>query len=164
MEIIEAQSDEQIKEVARLAKTIWTEHYTPIIGLEQAEYMIVNFQSKTAIAEQIKEKGYDYFLLVENGNNIGYMGLQVQDEQLFLSKIYVSKECRGKGYGSKSFEFADKYAKENNCSEIYLTVNKNNHTSIAVYEKSGFVKTDAVVAEIGNGYVMDDYIMTRECV
>ena len=42
-----------------------------------------------------------------------------------------------------------------------LAVNKNNATAIAAYLKHGFRIADAVVKEIGGGFVMDDYIMER---
>lgn len=44
-------------------------------------------------------------------------------------------------------------------SAIYLTVNKHNESSIAVYRKFGFRMADAVTTAIGGGFVMDDYIM-----
>ena len=40
-----------------------------------------------------------------------------------------------------------------------MTVNRNNTGSVAAYEKMGFQKVREQVAEIGGGYVMDDYIM-----
>ena len=161
MEITKVYSSKDVEDVARVANIVWSEHYTPIIGVEQVEYMIDKFQSSTAILQQIKENNYEYFLLKENEQSIGYIGLQVQGSQLFLSKIYMQKSFRGKGFGKSSFDFIEKYACEHGCTEIYLTVNKNNHNSIAVYEKSGFKKTNEAVANIGNGYVMDDYIMTK---
>ena len=161
MEITKVHNSKDVEEVARVANIVWSEHYTPIIGAGQVEYMIDKFQSPTAIAQQIKDDKYEYFLLKENEQSIGYIGLQVQENQLFLSKIYIQKEHRGNGFGRISFNYIEEYAHKHNCTEIYLTVNKNNHSSIAVYEKSGFQKTNEAVADIGNGYVMDDYIMSR---
>jgi diamine N-acetyltransferase len=60
----------EIEKVASLAREIWTEHYTPIIGQEQVEYMLENFQSAGAIKEQI-QTGVLYYLL-SNLNRIGY--------------------------------------------------------------------------------------------
>jgi ribosomal protein S18 acetylase RimI-like enzyme len=40
-----------------------------------------------------------------------------------------------------------------------LNVNKANPT-VAFYKKFGFTITEETVAHIGEGYVMDDYIMT----
>jgi RimJ/RimL family protein N-acetyltransferase len=48
------------------------------------------------------------------------------------------------------------------CKSIDLTVNKYNTNSIKAYEKMGFEKIDSVVMDIGNGYVMDDYVMKKE--
>jgi ribosomal protein S18 acetylase RimI-like enzyme len=40
-----------------------------------------------------------------------------------------------------------------------LAVNKHNAQAIAAYRKNGFRVADAVVKDIGGGFVMDDYIM-----
>ena len=41
-----------------------------------------------------------------------------------------------------------------------LTVNKRNVLPIRAYERFGFRRAEAVVKEIGGGFVMDDYRMT----
>ena len=45
---------------------------------------------------------------------------------------------------------------------VRLNVNKYNTKSIAAYRKSGYEVIDTVVADIGRGYVMDDYIMQKQ--
>lgn len=44
-------------------------------------------------------------------------------------------------------------------SSIYLTCNKYNKHSLAVYEKFGFQWIDSVQTDIGNDFIMDDYIL-----
>ena len=61
IDIVEVMDSNQIKETAMLAHSIWNQHYTPIIGKEQVDYMLANFQSEQAIKEQMDE-GYRYFL------------------------------------------------------------------------------------------------------
>ena len=39
-EVKKAEADKQIREIADLANEIWNEHFTPIIGKEQVEYMV----------------------------------------------------------------------------------------------------------------------------
>ena len=156
----EVSTEYQIEIVETLAREIWTEHYVPIIGKEQVDYMLASFQSRQAIREQIRT-GIAYYLIREDDAHIGYMAVQPKGRELFLSKIYVKLSRRGLGYGKKAVQFAEKVAKELNLDKIALTVNKNNVNSIKAYEKIGFKNTGSVVQDIGNGFVMDDYIMEK---
>jgi ribosomal protein S18 acetylase RimI-like enzyme len=152
-------TEEQIKTTARLAMEIWTEHFTAIIGADQVEYMLDKIQSENAIADQIQNKGYTYFLIEDNNQAIGYCAIAQQDKTLFLSKLYILKNMRGKGLARKTIDFVKTIALERNLESITLTVNKNNTGPIAAYEKIGFVNTGPIVQDIGGGFVMDDYKM-----
>ena len=52
----------QISAIEELAYDIWHEHYTPIIGKKQVDYMLKKFQSSKAMNEQI-QNGSLYFLI-----------------------------------------------------------------------------------------------------
>ncbi|WP_036379444.1 GNAT family N-acetyltransferase [Muricauda sp. MAR_2010_75] len=147
--------------VADLAKIIWTEHYTPIIGLEQVNYMLDKFQSENAIQEQL-EKGIAYYLLQFKDEFVGYFSYSINEDALFLSKLYVLKSARGNGVAKVGLSFMQSQAKELNLAKIRLTVNKYNSDSIAAYEKMGFLNVDSIVQDIGGGYVMDDYVLERK--
>ncbi len=157
---IAVSTENQIQIVESLAGEIWTEHYIPIIGKEQVDYMLEKFQSKQAIAEQIRA-GVLYFLIQEDDEFIGYMAVQPKGRELFLSKIYVKSAQRGKGYGKKAVQYAETLAKESGLCKVVLTVNKNNVNSIKAYEKIGFKNTGSIIQDIGNGFVMDDYKMEK---
>lgn len=152
-------SDEQIEQVISLAREIWTEHYTSIIGIEQVNYMLDKFQSNSVIKQQIDE-GLHYFLL---GNDIpiGYLALKVESPDLFVSKIYLLASFRNQGYGKLLMQFTENFGQENNCTQLKLTVNKYNLTTIQAYKKLGFTQKREVVFDIGNGYIMDDYEMVK---
>ena len=159
--IIEVTDQRQIDIVASLAKEIWTECYTPIIGRDQVEYMLCTFQSKDAISVQIHTEGCRYFLIEEDGAYVGYLGVQSKDRELFLSKIYIEASRRGKGLGRKAVQFLEHLASLRNLKKISLTVNKNNLQSIKAYEKMGFTNLGSVVQDIGNGFIMDDFKMEK---
>ncbi|OUS31821.1 hypothetical protein A9Q98_02535 [Thalassotalea sp. 42_200_T64] len=55
---------QDIDQVIDIARIIWTEHYTPIIGIEQVEYMLSNFQSAQTITEQISTGNHQYYLII----------------------------------------------------------------------------------------------------
>ena len=93
---------------------------------------------------------------------IGYTGVRPDGEgKLFLSKLYILKPYRGQGYASEAFAFLERLCAEEGLSAIWLTVNRFNTNTIAVYEKKGFVTVRTQVADIGSGFVMDDYIMEK---
>jgi len=156
----EVSTENQIEIVESLAKDIWTEHYIPIIGKEQVEYMLENFQSKRAISEQIGA-GFLYFLMEEENQFIGYVAVLPKGNELFLSKIYIASSKRSKGYGKKAIQFIEKLAAEKALKRVVLTVNKNNVYTIKAYEKIGFKNAGSVIQDIGSGYVMDDYKMEK---
>ena len=146
--------------IAQLADTIWREHYTPIIGAAQVSYMVNKFQSAEAIANQVKE-GILYYLIFYNSHPTGYFAFEKKDKELFLSKFYVQKEHRGKGIGKSAMDFITKEAEHLHCDQITLTVNKHNSDAIAAYEKMGFHNLGGIVQDIGNGFVMDDFLLIK---
>ncbi|MEN8797925.1 MAG: GNAT family N-acetyltransferase [Flavobacteriaceae bacterium] len=146
--------------VVALADSIWREHYTPIIGRDQVDYMLLNFQSAEAIKSQIDE-GASYYLLLHNNSPAGYFSFYLKESELFLSKIYLRKSLRGKGLGGKMLDFIQDEAANNGLKQISLTVNKNNTKTIAAYSKLGFRKVKPLVIDIGNGFVMDDFLMEK---
>jgi RimJ/RimL family protein N-acetyltransferase len=148
-----------IEAVAALADIIWREHYTPIIGAEQVAYMLENFQSYDAINHDVKNAISIYYLVMRESEAVGYIGIKLDMERVFLSKIYIHSDQRGKGVGKQTLEAVKDIARSKSLNEIHLTVNKYNTNSIEAYKKFGFIVTGDVCADIGEGYVMDDYTM-----
>ena len=160
--IIPAGNDSSIHEIANLAEEIWHQHFTPIIGEAQVNYMVEKFQSYPALQTQIKQDGYEYFQLFSSQTFAGYMGIHQEENSLFLSKLYIKKDCRGQHLATEALNFLIKSCKERDLRKIWLTCNRHNENTLAVYDHLGFVITDEQAADIGNGFVMDDYILTLE--
>ena len=152
-------SENEVQLVADLAYIIWNEHYVPIIGQDQVNYMVANFQSAEAMAKQIQAEGYEYYIIRQLSVPAGYISIKLTDNELFLSKFYIIKEKRGTGLGKEGLKFICNRAKTLSAKSIKLTVNKYNTNSIKAYEKMGFVNAGSIVTDIGEGFVMDDYIM-----
>ncbi len=157
IKLVEVKTEQQIEATAALADEIWHEWFPSILSAEQIDYMVDKFQSVPAVTKQLAD-GYTYYILRKGDARIGYTAIRTDaDGRLFLSKIYIKKEYRGNGYASEVFAFLKDYCREHNLCAIWLTVNKHNDNSIAVYKKSGFHIVGEDVTDIGNGYVMDDY-------
>lgn len=151
----------QIDIVASLATEIWRQHYTPIIGAAQIEYMLTQFQSPTAITRQITHEHYKYYLLETDDTAQGYLAVQPQGDCLFLSKLYVRAAARTHGHARAALHFVEQYARQLQLKQLALTVNRQNLLAITIYERLGFIKIGSVVADIGGGFVMDDYRMEK---
>lgn len=164
--ILQAQSDVDIQTIGALANEIWHEHYADILQAEQIDYMVEKFQSPAAITKDIRQGGYMYYLARNSETPAGYCAIHPEDsgKTVFISKIYVKKEFRDKGLATRFLENVLAEAKQQGCQKLWLTVNKENKGSIAAYKKLGFVIEDAMVTDIGSGFVMDDYIMSRPCI
>ncbi len=158
MKFLEVKFD-NIKELAELASEIWHEYWPCILSVEQINYMVDKFQSEHAILEQIKNENYTYYFILKDGNKCGYFGISRKEDYLFLSKLYIKKEYRHQGIGRIAFGEIKNIAKNYGYTKIKLTVNKNNKHTINAYLKYRFAIVAQDVTDIGNGFVMDDYIM-----
>lgn len=156
---IEKMQNKEIETMSLLAQDIWREYSVCFITPEQIEYMLKKFQSSDSIKQQIDKEDYEYYFIKDQENYAGYFAIQPKRNKLFLSKIYIKKEYRNKGVGKKSLEFIKKRSKALNLDKIELTVNKYNENTIKAYKKWGFTLQKEAKVNIGNDFVMDDYIL-----
>ncbi|MCB4809111.1 GNAT family N-acetyltransferase [Tamlana sp. 62-3] len=160
IKFFKAESIIDFETIEVLAKTIWQVHYTPIIGEDQVAYMLKKYQSAEAIQMQI-ESGYIYFIIKSANEALGYLAIKPEQNSLFLSKLYVLKRFRGKGFGKQAIAFVEAEALKMGLLKIRLTVNKYNSQSIKAYKSIGFITTKKLLIDIGSGFVMDDYEMLK---
>ena len=160
-QIIKAENPLHFQQISELARIIWSEHYTPIIGSKQVSYMLDKFQSERAITEQIQQ-GTEYYLLLQPEKPLGYFCISKKEDSIFLSKLYVLSESRGQGLGKMALTFIKNRKVDLGYHKISLTVNKYNHNSIKAYKKMGFKMIKSLVQDIGNNYIMDDYYLEKD--
>ena len=162
IEFAPVKTTEQIQELAELASEIWHEYFPCLLTEEQITYMVDRFQSVRAISDQIEKQDYEYFILFDNEEMVGYLGIQPQEGSLFLSKIYLRAPYRGKGYASQAFAFIEQICRDRALEAIWLTVNKGNEQAINAYRAKGFRVIREQKVDIGNGFFMDDYVMQKD--
>lgn len=159
MNLIKANS-EDIPIIIELTKKIWPVAYGEILSKAQLDYMIDKFYNETALRELI-QKGHVFYLAQDDEDNyVGFVSYEINSEpnKTKIHKIYVLPETQGTGLGRQFFELVKEKAIENNQEAIFLNVNKYNN-AIHFYYKLGFIKIKDEVIDIGNDYVMDDYVM-----
>jgi len=153
-------SHTDIELLRTLAREIWTTCYPGIISMDQIEYMLDLMYSNETIYNEISE-GVIWEVLEYKSKPIGFIAVTISDDGTAkLNKLYMKNVHHGKGLGQQALEHVVGLAKKQDLKEVHLTVNKGNINAIKAYERFGFVRTDDVVNDIGNGYVMDDFIYT----
>lgn len=159
MNIIKATKN-QLIEIHKLSHKIWPIAYKDVISKSQIEYMLDMMYSVASLENQFDND--NVFLLVEENNNfVGYASYEINIDNTSktkLHKLYVLPETQGKGYGKSLINAIKEEAIKNNNSSIFLNVNKKNIAK-DFYLNYGFIIAEETVLNIGNDFVMDDYIM-----
>lgn len=150
----------QLPIVKDLAYSIWPSTYGEILSSEQLNYMLDNFYSVANLENQM-DNDQIFELLLEDNNVVGYLGYEFNCKEtglLKIHKIYLLPETQGKGFGKFMIEEVIKIAKNNHQKGVFLNVNKYNKAQV-FYQKFGFTIIREEVIDIGNDYIMDDYVM-----
>lgn len=153
-----------IKIIQEITNITWPITYGEILSQTQLDYMLSLFYSEEALAKQIENKEQLFYLISDSESTIGFIGIEhnYKNEAVTkIHKIYLLPETQGKGYGKIVFESIEKLALENNSTALLLNVNRFN-TALNFYKKLGFEIKETVDIEIGNGYLMEDYVMGKQ--
>ena len=146
--------------VCALAREVWRHHYPPIIGSAQTEYMLAQRYRPELVRDELA-RGIWWDVLSEEGALLAFASSLPWEPRgtIKLDKLYVHPGHQRLGYGGALLEHTCERAARFGYSRVILAVNKRNVNAINAYLKHGFRIAEAVVKDIGCGFVMDDYIM-----
>ena len=153
-----------IKTIQKITNITWPVTYGEILSQAQLDYMLGLFYSDEALSKQIQNKEQLFYLISDENAVIGFIGIEHNHKSEAITKIhkvYLLPETQGKGYGRIVFDEIEKMASENNSTALLLNVNRFN-TALNFYKKIGFEIKETVDIEIGNGYLMEDYVMEKK--
>lgn len=153
-----------IEPLITLVREIWYQHYPGIITVKQIEYMLEQRYSPGAIRAEIESAAAQWVKLLVNGRLGGFASYETNRSMraVKLDKLYVHALFRGRGCGAALVRHVEQAARAQGCDQVYLQVNRNNFDSIAVYRRIGFEVMDKVRTDIGGGFHMDDYVMSKD--
>lgn len=151
--IIELPKLKDFESVNQLAKQVHNLHveWRPDLFLSVEEVI-----QKEDFEEMLKNKSI--VVAKRQEEIVGYMTFSISEKNhhgvrfrryLKIDAICVDEEFRGNGIGTALLKFAKEKAKENGCTDLFLTANEENKNAIKLYEKFGFkVKSIAYSMEI----------------
>jgi GNAT superfamily N-acetyltransferase len=149
--------------VAALARTIWLAHYTSIISKEQIEYMLRGRFTPENLERYLDADDRWMHVLRVDGASSGYLSYSFSGKprELKLEQLYLLPGLHGRGIGKFMLGHVERHARELSCDTLMLQVNKRNETAIRAYRGTGWTVREEATFDIGNGYVMDDYVMQK---
>lgn len=153
----------QLHVVRDLAYKIWPDAYGEILSEAQLDYMLENFYALPALEEQLNHK-HVFLLAEEEGVFYGFASYEINCKnsgKTKLHKIYVLPESQGKGVGKLLLNEVEKAARESGNKRLFLNVNRYNIAQ-DFYKRLGFKIVHEEDIPIGNGYLMEDFVMEKE--
>ena len=146
--------------IARLAREIWPDAYDTILSDAQIRYMLDWLYTPEALARQAAE-GQQFYLLSDAGEPIGFFAVgPVQPDVWKLFKLYLLPQHQGKGLGSYMLAQAEQRVQAAGIGTLTLNVNRHNPAR-HLYTKRGYEIHETRDIPIGEGYFMNDYILSK---
>ncbi|WP_029269693.1 GNAT family N-acetyltransferase [Flavobacterium sp. KJJ] len=152
-----------LKTIQEIAHLTWPLTYGEILSKEQLDYMLNLIYSDEALKTQFEKKEQLFYLILDDETTVGFIGIEHNYKNGFVTrihKIYLLPETQGKGIGKKVIAEIEKLAFEKKSIALSLNVNRFNN-ALRFYQKLGFEVTDEVNIDIGNGFLMEDYVMEK---
>lgn len=145
----------------RLAERIWRASYAEMISAGQIDYMLGWMYSAEKIAAEMAG-GILWQVVGIGGEDAGFLSLTFHPAALAeLNKLYLLPELHGSGHGQAMLAHALALAAARGATELRLRVNKRNERALRCYRRAGFTIIEDIVAAIGGGFVMDDFVLSR---
>jgi len=175
VEIVRA-TESDLLAISELAGIIWQACYPGIITQAQIDYMLARMYALEVMRDEIHSQGIRYELLLVSGKPVGFAsygpievgtlrrGVQTPQRAVpafKLHKLYLRPERHGHGLGSRLLQHVEHEVRNAGARRLILSVNKRNTKAITAYRRNGYDVADSIVTDIGNGFVMNDYVMAK---
>ncbi len=149
---IKAFTPQNFAEIYNFMYPLWQETYGQILPKAQIDFLVDKFFSEKGLQEY-RKKGYEYYKL----GDFGVLVFVEREEDVYMDKLYLQPQARGKNYPAEAFAFMAKRGKD-----IRLSANQANARALRCYHKNGFVIEQTIDVPLGNGMVNHDYILVKK--
>lgn len=153
---------DEAEAVVALAGRVWRAHYPGIISPEQIEYMLEQ-RYRPVLVRQFLARGDIWLAARAEGVLVGFAhGHPLVGGDYKLDKLYVDLDWQRHGIGGALIREMVARAAGSGRARLVLRVNRRNQQAIDAYLKHGFTVVTLHLEDIGNGFIMDDYVMAQE--
>lgn len=153
---------DEAETVVGLAGRVWRAHYPGIISPQQIEYMLEQ-RYRPVLVRQFLARGDVWLAARAEGVLVGFAhGHPLTEGDYKLDKLYVDLDWQRQGIAGALIRELAARARQHGYGRLALRVNRQNQQAIDAYLKHGFTVVTIHLEDIGDGFIMDDYVMTKE--
>ena len=134
MEIIKAETEDS-SEIISLVGEVWRE-YDCILNTDVEEQHLLD------PGNYFRQRGGDFWIVRENGVLIATVGVSIEGELAEMKTLYVRKEARGGGLGTRLANLAMETAKRRGAERMELWSDTRFTDAHRMYERLGFTRFD----------------------
>lgn len=160
---IEKCTEEHFSSIRAIAEEVWPVAYSAILSGPQLAYMMDMMYSNPSLQKQVDEKQHHFIIAKENEEPLGFASFEFNYEGTRTTKIhklYIYTHHQGKGIGKQLIDYVSSEAKNAQQNIVSLNVNRNN-SALNFYQRLGFTIVKEEDIPIGNGYLMEDYVIEK---
>ena len=152
----------ELPAIAALAREVWQATYLGIITQEQIDFMLAQRYSSKRLNEDLQSADKWLNQAFVGEQRIGFAFCELSKGEYKLDKLYLHPDFQRQGAGGMLIAHVAAHARKLGYPAVILAVNKNNEQAIKAYRKHGFTVRESIKTDIGQGFIMDDYIMEKQ--
>ena len=157
--------ENDIAAIRQTALEVWPKVYANLLTSEQISYMMDMMYSSDVIIRELAS-GVRWFIVKCNNEIAGYASIYPTELNgtpvVKLDKLYLRECFRKQGVGKQLLMYIVQEAQNAGVTKLILNVNKYNTSAQAAYKRWGFTLAKSEVNDIGNGFVMDDFVFVLD--
>lgn len=124
--------------------------------------MLKKMYNRAELLSQLQQ-GYTFLVAEEDDIDLGFAVFSIIDSTNHiykLHKLYVLPEVHGKGLGKLLINEVVNLVRKVGGGSLELNVNRENN-AVKFYKAAGFTVKETVDLDIGNDFLMNDYVMHK---
>ncbi|MBD0255253.1 MAG: GNAT family N-acetyltransferase [Cytophagales bacterium] len=149
--------------IRRIALRTWPVTFRSILSPAQIDYMLDWLYTEASLHGQLHRQGHTFLLARAGGEPLGFASCEPNyqgTDKTKLHKLYVLPEAHGHGVGRALVDAVTEIAQGHGNAALRLNVNRQN-VAIRFYRRLGFEVITEENIPIGNGFLMEDYVMEK---